>query len=87
MLELRLAPDFAATQKGFDPLTLAVETHGDLETWRAHFDAKGIDHSPILVGFLGWVLVSEDPDGRRIRLYTKEARPAHLSPSRSERWL
>lgn len=29
-------------------------------------------HSRVLKGLIGWVLCAEDPDGKRIRLYTKE---------------
>ena len=63
-LELRLDPRAAAAQKGFDPVTLAVNTLQELQTWHAHFSALGVRHSPVFTGLVGWLLAVEDPDGR-----------------------
>jgi catechol 2,3-dioxygenase-like lactoylglutathione lyase family enzyme len=86
-LELRLHPAHAATQKGLDPMTLAVESRKDLELWAAHFDAEDVAHSPVLTAYVGWVMVFEDPDGRRLRLYTKETHGPELTPSTDAHWL
>jgi catechol 2,3-dioxygenase-like lactoylglutathione lyase family enzyme len=86
-LELRLDPDAAAAQAGFDPVTLAVRARADLDLWAIHLDARGIEHSPILTGLLGWLLAFDDPDGRRLHLYTIETHGPELKPSFDERWL
>jgi len=86
-LELRLHPGHAHAQQGFDPLTLGVHGRKDLEDWAVHFDAEGIVHSPVLTGYVGWVLVFEDPDGRRLRLYTHETHGPELPPSTDTYWL
>jgi catechol 2,3-dioxygenase-like lactoylglutathione lyase family enzyme len=86
-LELRLDPAGAKSQAGFDPLTLTVEGAADLERWAAHFQAKGLPHSPVLVGLVGWLLVVEDPDRRRIRLYTKQTHGPELKPSWDSPWV
>ena len=86
-LELRLNADHAAKQKGFDPVTLAVEGRADLQRWVEHLDTEQVVHSPILTALVGWLLAFEDPDGRRIRLYTKERHGPELTPSSDARWL
>ena len=86
-LELRLSAEHAAKQKGFDPITLGVEGRADLEEWMAHLDAADVVHSPILTAYVGWLLAFEDPDGRRIRLYTREKHGPELTPSSDARWL
>jgi catechol-2,3-dioxygenase len=87
VLELRLHAEHAAKQKGFDPITLAVEGRADLQKWVEHLDKEEVVHSPILTALVGWLLAFEDPDGRRIRLYTKERHGPELSPSTDTRWL
>jgi catechol 2,3-dioxygenase-like lactoylglutathione lyase family enzyme len=86
-LELRLDPAAAKSQQGLDPLTLTVEGAADLERWATHFQAKGLNHSPVLVGLVGWLLVVEDPDRRRIRLYTKQTHGPELKPSWDSPWV
>ena len=86
-LELRLNGKAAKAQEQFDPVTLAVRGRGDLEQWSDHLDAAGIEHSPILTGMAGYLLVFEDPDARRLRLYTHEKPPANTPTSKDNRWL
>ena len=71
-LELRLDPDAARGSAGFDPVTYAVKSASDLHEWARYLDEAGIEHSPILRGFIGWLLVLFDPDGLSIHLYTRE---------------
>jgi catechol 2,3-dioxygenase-like lactoylglutathione lyase family enzyme len=71
-LELRLDPDAARSSAGFDPVSYAVKSASDLHDWARHLDEAGIDHSPVLRGFIGWLLVLFDPDGLPIHLYTRE---------------
>ena len=86
-LELRLNPEAAKAQEGFDPVTLAVHTKVDLESWCTHLDGVNIAHSPILTGVAGYLLVFDDPDGRRLRLYTLEKKAAGDRPSTNSPWL
>jgi catechol 2,3-dioxygenase-like lactoylglutathione lyase family enzyme len=86
-LELRLSEERAAKHTGFDPMTLAVEGRADLQKWVEHLDAERAPHSPILTALVGWLVVFEDPDGLRIRLYTKEQHGPELTPSTDARWL
>ncbi len=69
-LELRLAPGMAKNMRGFDPIVFAVQGHADLHKWANFLTSAGIDHSSILRGIIGWLLVFTDPDGLSIRLYT-----------------
>jgi quinol monooxygenase YgiN/catechol 2,3-dioxygenase-like lactoylglutathione lyase family enzyme len=70
-LELRLNPTATAGMAGCGPLALAVDDRAGLEPWVEHLDSIGVEHSPILVGIIGWVLVVPDPDGLKLRFYTK----------------
>jgi catechol 2,3-dioxygenase-like lactoylglutathione lyase family enzyme len=71
-VELRMAPIFAARQKGFDPIVFLVDTLIDLEEWATYLDGCGIENSGVLRGLLGWLLVCRDPDGLSVRFYTEE---------------
>ncbi len=86
-LELRLNPEAAQRERGSDPITLSVEKRADLDIWRAHFETIGAKHSPILTGLVGWLLAVEDPDGRRVRLYTLETHGPELPYSVDPNWL
>ncbi|MBS2546403.1 VOC family protein [Catenulispora sp. NL8] len=71
-VELRLDPATAGALHGYDFLTLTVEDRPALDAWAAHLDALGITHSPPIVALAGWLLVVPDPDGLRLRFYTKQ---------------
>ncbi|HEX8805741.1 MAG TPA: VOC family protein [Candidatus Aquilonibacter sp.] len=86
-LELRAAPERAAREAGLDPVTFSVRTHRDLLAWHDHLEAKGIRHSPVFTGVLGWVLAAEDPDGTHLRFYTLETHPITQDFSRDAYWL
>jgi catechol 2,3-dioxygenase-like lactoylglutathione lyase family enzyme len=87
LLELRLDVGRAAAQRGFDPVTLAVEDRASLAAWLKHLDAARVEHSPMLAAWMAWIVVFEDPDGRRLRLYTNETHGPDIEPSRDPRWL
>jgi catechol 2,3-dioxygenase-like lactoylglutathione lyase family enzyme len=86
-LELRLNLQQAVAQAGFDPITLAVEGRRDLEVWAAHLDGFAIAHSAVLTGLAGWTMVTEDPDGLRIKYYTIETHGPEIPITYDERWL
>lgn len=87
LLELRLDPISAERQRGFDPMTLLVDSREDLTKLIAHFASLKVPHSDVLVGTIGWLVVAEDPDGRRLRFYTAEAHGPELPVSWDSPWL
>jgi catechol 2,3-dioxygenase-like lactoylglutathione lyase family enzyme len=86
-LELRASPERAAREAGLDPVTFAVRTYDDLLAWHDHFEARGVRHSPVFTGVLGWLLAAEDPDGRHLRFYTLETHPLTQDFSSDPYWL
>ncbi|WP_267427104.1 VOC family protein [Methylobacterium sp. GC_Met_2] len=86
-LELRLNPDQAERQSGFDPVTLAVRDRSALVDWTAHLDSEGIERSPVLISIQAWLVVFADPDGRRLRLYTQETHGPELAPDETSPWI
>lgn len=86
-LELRLSPEEAGKQKGFDPLTIAVDDRTALDAWGKHLDELQIEHSPVLTAIQAWLMVFDDPDGRRLRLYTLSIHGAELKPDEDSPWL
>jgi catechol 2,3-dioxygenase-like lactoylglutathione lyase family enzyme len=67
-LELRWAPTTAATIRGYDPIMLAAESVDVLTAWARHLDAEGVDHSSVITGGAGHLMVLADPDGAYIRI-------------------
>ena len=72
-LELRLDPAAARAVAGLDPITFAVDTRDDLVQLGARLDGLGIEHSPVLRGLVGWILVVRTPDGLSVRFHTRES--------------
>lgn len=68
-------------------MTLAVPDRAALEAWSQHLEALGIEHSPVLAGIQAWLVVFDDPDGRRLRLYTLETHGPELEPDLESPWL
>lgn len=69
-VELRLAPAAARATAGYDPVTFGVADRAALEAWAAHLDAAGVEHSPVIDGYIGQVLAVRPPDGPTLRFYT-----------------
>ncbi len=86
-LELRLDPAQADAQRGFDPVTIAVQDRAALAAWKDHLDGAGIEHSPVLTAIQAWLVVFVDPDGRRLRLYTLETHGPELPPDEDSPWI
>jgi len=87
LLDLRLSRDHAEAQRGFDPVTLVIADRAALRAWVAHLDALGVRHSGEIVTALAFMLVIEDPDGRRIRLYTRERHGPELPGEKDHPWM
>jgi catechol 2,3-dioxygenase-like lactoylglutathione lyase family enzyme len=86
-LELRHDSALAARHAGFDPMTLTVAGKAELEVWGTFLQGQGVAHSPVLTGAVGWLVVFEDPDGLRLRLYTRETHGPEEPQSQNDRWL
>ncbi len=69
-VELRWAPHAARAMRGYDPVSFVAGTTAELEAWIAHLDAVGVDHSPVVSGLAGQLVVFRDPDGTYLRVLT-----------------
>ena len=72
-VELRHDADGAHRVSGLDFLTFTVDTRETLKAWAERLDLVGIEHSPILVGLVGWLLVTRTPDHLYLRFHTVES--------------
>lgn len=85
---MRYAPEQAAAQKGWDPITWGVGTREDLKRWGGWFDVNAVRHSDVKSGVKSWLMACEDPDGRIVRLYVEhEEHEWSNSPDQDEFWL
>jgi catechol 2,3-dioxygenase-like lactoylglutathione lyase family enzyme len=87
IVELWVSSASAKAQAGYDFLTLAVKDRAALDKWSKYLDDLGIEHSDILTAIDSWLLVFEDPDGHRMRLYSLEEHPITHDVSTDKRWL
>jgi hypothetical protein len=71
----------------FDALTIAAKDRLALEAWDNLLTDKNIRHSPIITAVQGWLIVIEDPDQNRVRLYTLETHGPELKPDEANEWL
>ncbi|HWT47272.1 MAG TPA: VOC family protein [Mycobacterium sp.] len=67
-LELRWAPGGATALRGCDPINLAAESAEALQAWAQHLDSLDVEHSSVIQGGAGHLLVLADPDGIYIRI-------------------
>ena len=86
-LDLRLSEQHSGAARGFDPVTLNIADRAALAEWAAHLDALAVLHSGEIVTALAFMLVIEDPDGRRIRLYTEEKHGPELAGEKNHPWM
>jgi len=71
----------------FDPLAITVDDLAALGRWDAALTQLGVLHSPIVDAVRGWLIVIQDPDGNRIRLYTLEFHGPEVKPATDSPWL
>jgi catechol 2,3-dioxygenase-like lactoylglutathione lyase family enzyme len=67
-VELRWAPQAAGAIRGYDPIDLAVNSVEALHEWIDHLDRLSVDHSPVITGGAGHLMVLADPDRIFIRI-------------------
>ena len=53
---------------GGDPINLAVESTDALDAWERHLTSLGVEHSGVIQGGAGHLLVVADSDGIFVRL-------------------
>lgn len=86
-LELRLHPARARVHAGFDSMTLSVRDRASLVAWSEHLDAVGVRRSPVITAIRAWLVVLEDPDGNRLRLYSLETHGPEVAPDEDHPWV
>ena len=86
-LELRLNPEQAKKHYLFDPVTIAVADRKVLDSWGKYLTEHGLMHSPVIVAIQAWLIVLQDPDGNRLRLYTLEKHGPELKADENNKWL
>lgn len=88
VLDLRLLPAHAAAAKRFDPITIHVENKSALEDWAAHLDGLGdVHHSGVFATGLSWAVAIEDPDGRFIKLFSREGHGPEVKATPDNPWM
>jgi len=60
---------FDPARTGFDHMGLAVDSRDDLVEWQAHFEARGVVHTPVVDRDYGSVLTFKDPDRIQFELF------------------
>jgi hypothetical protein len=86
-LERRLNPGQAEKHRLFDPITIGVEEGKTKDQRLKVLDERKIRHSPIIVGLQAWLIVLEDHDQSRLRLYTLETQGRVLKANEENSWL
>ena len=66
---------FDPRRTGLDHIGFKVSTREDLVTWQRHFEALGVDHTPIADRDYGSVLTFRDPDQRQLEMFYREGHP------------
>ncbi|HEX8919507.1 MAG TPA: VOC family protein [Chloroflexota bacterium] len=66
-------PGTAASEfrTGLDHLAFGVPDRTALEEWQRHFDALGVEHTPIKEGATGWLIIFRDPDNIQLEIYSQ----------------
>lgn len=67
-LALRVDPDHARGESGFDPISLAVGGPEDLDAWRRHLADQGVEAPPLSDDEPVRAVAVHDLDGVEIRL-------------------
>jgi catechol-2,3-dioxygenase len=86
-LELRHNVAAAEKQVGWNPICYTTKTRKDLDEWAEKLDALQTHRSQVLTGFKGWCLMFEDPDGKKVSLYTEESHEWTTEVSRDAYWV
>lgn len=66
---------FDPTRTGFDHMGLKVDTRAELDGWQAHFEQKGVEHTPVVEREYGAVLTFKDPDRIQFEMFYMDGHP------------
>jgi glyoxylase I family protein len=66
---------FDPARTGFDHMGFKVEDPSHLDEWQAHFERKGVTHTPVVHREYGSVLTFKDPDGIQFEMFHREGHP------------
>lgn len=66
---------FDPRRTGLDHVGFKVGSRADLEEWTQHFDALGVDYTPIVDLEYGSVLTFRDPDKRQFEMFYRVNHP------------
>jgi glyoxylase I family protein len=68
-------PEWATRRTGLDHVGFHVPSRTALNDWLDHFEALGVEHSPIADREYGAVLTFRDPDGIQFEMFFREGHP------------
>ncbi len=70
------APDgpFDERRSGLDHVGFSVDARDELDIWQAHFEALGVEHSPVADTDAGSALVFRDPDHIQLEMWWTKPR-------------
>lgn len=87
-LDLRLLPDHAAAARRFDPITMHVPDKAALEQWAAFLDGlDDVHHSGIFATGLSWAVAIEDPDGRVLKIFSRQGHGPEVPATPNNPWM
>jgi glyoxylase I family protein len=66
---------FDPARTGFDHMGFKVDDPSHLDEWQAHFERKGVTHTPVVHREYGSVLTFKDPDGIQFEMFHREGHP------------
>jgi glyoxylase I family protein len=66
---------FDPLRTGFDHMGLRVDSRAALDEWQAHFEQRGVVHTPVADREYGSVLTFKDPDRIQYEMFYMEDHP------------
>lgn len=70
-VQVRRERSVTTATSGTDAVTFSVTDRAELDRWTAHFDAHGVEHSPVTAARTGFSMTFTVPGGGSVRLYTE----------------
>jgi glyoxylase I family protein len=67
---------FDPRRTGLDHIGLRLHSRAEIEEWQRHFEAMGVDHTPIVSKPYGEVLTFRHPDGIQLEMFVLEEKRA-----------
>ncbi len=87
-IDLRLLPEHAAVARKMDPISLHIADKATLDRWAEFLDGLGdVHHSGVFATGLSWAIGVEDPDGRVIKLFSREGHGPEIPATPDNPWM